>query len=335
MRGGFFAGLMIGVSLVGISCSPATSDNSARLSPTGDADVGGGARAGGTAAGGAGNGGGVATGGARAGTGGAGDGGTGAASSTGGGGTGAVGSSSDAAVSVDRDAEAGDDSSADPSNDCFSILVMLDISGSMSDVAGDTTRFDAVRTAVTGWWQAPQSSGLEVGLSYFGHMPIGQTSCDPADYAEAAVAIASLPGNALQLTGSLDGVQPTGETPTGAAIRGACQYGRTHTRANPARRVATVLITDGLPRAPVSSESGCAPTLEDAIQAAVECASDATPISTYVIGLGDGLAELDAIAAAGETGAGQFAASDNRAAAQLSEALNAIRDLATSCREQN
>src|SRR5436190_356552 len=71
-----------------------------------------------------------------------------------------------------------------------------------------------------------QTSGVEVGLGYFGNDALGQTSCDPNHYATPAVPIAPLPQNTAPLEQSLNQAAPTGETPTGAAIRGACTVAR-------------------------------------------------------------------------------------------------------------
>src|SRR5690606_6328948 len=107
------------------------------------------------------------------------------------------------------------------------LYLMFDQSGSMSTVVDESTgakRIDIVRAAVSAFLQDEESIGMGAGIGYFGHQPLGETSCDPNDYTKADVGIAPLPGAEQALLDSRDARDPTGETPTGAAIRGACDY---------------------------------------------------------------------------------------------------------------
>src|SRR5688572_5848829 len=133
------------------------------------------------------------------------------------------------------------------------LFVMFDQSGSMLKKDDNiTTRMDAVRNGVYQFMAAPESSGVGIGIGYFGYHPLscGCTSCNPADYATPTVTIGPLPGQAAAIMGSLAGIIPTGETPTGAAIRGACMYARSRKVAEPTRNLAILLVTDGEPEAP-------------------------------------------------------------------------------------
>jgi hypothetical protein len=205
------------------------------------------------------------------------------------------------------------------------IHLMFDQSGSMAiKDDGSTMRLDAVRGAIDQFVRSPDSKDLGVGLAYFGHQPLmcGCTSCNPADYAQPTVPLAVLPGNAAAIMGSLSGIEPTGETPTGAAIRGACMYTRARKQADAGRNPVIVLVTDGEPKAPISaSKGGCNPTLEDAVAAAAECA--AAGIRTYVLGIGPSLQNLHGIARAGDTGEAYLVA--NGGGADILKALNSIR----------
>jgi hypothetical protein len=183
------------------------------------------------------------------------------------------------------------------------LFVMFDQSGSMlKKDDGVTTRMDAVRNAVDQFMQAPESSGLGIGIGYFGFHPLmcACTSCNPTDYATPKVTIGALPGQATAIMTSLKGIEPTGETPTGAAIRGACMYTKARKAADPTRNVIILLVTDGEPEAPLTSKTGtCNPTLDDAVAAASECAAAGIP--TYVLGVGPSLDNLNKIASAGQT----------------------------------
>ena len=204
------------------------------------------------------------------------------------------------------------------------IYVMFDQSGSMATPVGSGTRLDAVRAAATSFLNAPESRGLGVGLGYFGYFPIGSTSCNPADYATPAVPIAPLPDATGALLDSLQRIAPTGETPTGAAIRGACGYAQDYRRAHPSHAVFLLLVTDGVPEAPVSMSRGCAPTLDDAVQATAACRAAAPSIKTFVLGVGPSLQNLQQITAAGGTDKTYLVEGGN-VSDQVLAALNEIR----------
>jgi hypothetical protein len=207
------------------------------------------------------------------------------------------------------------------------IFIMFDESGSMATKDdGTTMRMDAVRGAIKLFLQAGESAGLGVGLGYFGTQALSCacTSCNPSDYATPSVSVGELPGQTAALLSSLDGATPTGETPTGAALRGACSYARQVAAARTGHEVVILLVTDGEPQAPVTSPKGtCNPTLQDAISAATDCGSSATPIRTYVLGVGPSLQKLNQIAAAGRTNQAYLAESGG--SAEVLQALNRIR----------
>jgi len=204
------------------------------------------------------------------------------------------------------------------------IYVMFDQSGSMATPVGTGTRLDAVRTAASAFITAPESRGLGLGLGYFGHFPIGSTSCNPADYSTPSVPIAALPGGAAAVLASLNNIAPTGETPTGPAIRGACGYAQEYWLAHRGHVVFLLLVTDGVPEAPVSMSRGCAPTLDDAVQATTACRTGGPPIKTYVIGVGPSLQNLEQIAQAGGTEKAYLVEGGN-VGEQVLAALNQIR----------
>ncbi|HEX4478482.1 MAG TPA: vWA domain-containing protein [Polyangiaceae bacterium] len=209
------------------------------------------------------------------------------------------------------------------------IFVLFDESGSMSTPAGSGTRLDAVRAAAADFLRAPESAGIGVGIGYFGNFPIGKTSCNPADYATPAVPIALLPGAVTPLLDSLDTVKPTGETPTGPAIRGACSYVEGWKQAHPANTADILLVTDGVPEAPVSSQFGCTPTLADAVSATTDCVTS-TGDALYVLGVGPSLDNLNQIAAAGKSGSA-YLVDGTDVQSEVLAALDSIRGTALPC----
>ena len=185
---------------------------------------------------------------------------------------------------------------------------------------GPDQRIVPVRAALDAFLHAPESAGIRFGLGYFGSDPLGQTSCSAVDYQTPAVAVAK--SQADRLSASLNQAVPTGETPTGAALRGACSYAREVKRAEPSHSVVILLVTDGVPETPLTR---CGASLPDAAQAAAECADDAqTPIKTYVLGIGQALSNLDQIAKSGRTTKAHLVEGGDVTANMLA-ALNAIR----------
>jgi hypothetical protein len=209
------------------------------------------------------------------------------------------------------------------------IYVMFDQSGSMLNVEeGGITRMDAVRQAMGDFLNDPGSAGLSVGIGYFGQQPIGQTTCDPATYETPDVTVGELPGQAQAIIDSLAGREPTGETPSGGAIRGACTYAQQWKRDHATREVVILLVTDGEPKAPVTcgDEGGgpCCPTLTDAVEAAGDCLGGEPGLKTFVLGVGPFLDNLGQIAAAGGTDSA-YLVSGGDVSKQVLDALNAIR----------
>ncbi|MFZ5893011.1 MAG: vWA domain-containing protein [Myxococcota bacterium] len=224
------------------------------------------------------------------------------------------------------------------------IYIMFDQSGSMCscvdppgsltcpDAACRKTRMDAVREATDQFLADPASAGIGVGLGFFGKQAIGSADCRVDTYATPAVAIAALPGNASAIMTALRAAKPTGETPTGAALRGACNYAR-DAKQRTGRQVVILLLTDGKPEAPVScpSKGECCPTLDDAAQAARECASTQPFVNTYVLGVGPLLGNLEQIAIAGGTKQA-YLVEGSDVARDVLAALNRIRgDAAIPC----
>lgn len=207
------------------------------------------------------------------------------------------------------------------------IFVMFDESGSMATKDdGTTMRMDAVRGALGQFLQASESSGVGVGIGYFGTQPLSCacTSCKADDYAKPAVPVGTLPGQGAALIASLAAAAPTGETPTGAAVRGACTYAREVAASRPGHDVVVLLVTDGEPQAPLTSAKGtCSPTLEDAVAAATECRTGGAGVRTFVLGVGPSLQKLNQIAAAG--GSGQAYLVESGGGGEVLQALNRIR----------
>lgn len=218
------------------------------------------------------------------------------------------------------------------------IYIMFDQSGSMCacldagagqlclESGCNTTRLDAVRDAIEQFTVDPANAGVGVGLGLFGQLEIGSTSCDAEAYGTPAVAMGSLPDQAEPLSEAMNLLEPTGETPTGPALRGACDYARDYRTTVPDHQVVLLLLTDGRPEAPTTCRGGdgsCCPSLDDAVVAAQECRAS-TGIRTFVLGIGPLLDNLEQIAVAGGTGEA-YLVQGGDVGAEVRNALNRIR----------
>jgi hypothetical protein len=202
------------------------------------------------------------------------------------------------------------------------IYIMFDQSGSMLNDVGGVTRLDAIERAARTFLRDKASANIRVGLGYFGFQEIGKTSCDAKTYAAAEVEVTL--DHELVLD-SLASREPIGETPTGAAVRGACSYAKAWKKENPGHAVVLLLLTDGEPKAPQSCAAGaCCPTLDDAVAAAEECRDGSPGIKSYVLGVGPFLENLQQIAEAGGT-EHAYLVGDQDVEQNVLEALKSIR----------
>jgi hypothetical protein len=241
------------------------------------------------------------------------------------------------------------------------MYIMLDQSGSMSDAAGSSTKWQAVTQALETFVQQPGLDGVGVGIQYFGLPAGGQTcgttcftdgdcgaaacgpcfgsimgipgiclgavggdSCNAADYATPDVEIAPLPGVAQAIINSMGNHSPSTGTPISAALGGAVQHARAFRIANPSHVVIAVLASDGDP-------SGCDENLNNINAIAAAGANGNPQVLTFVIGVGPSLVSLNGIAAAGGTGQAFLVDANQDAGQQFLEAMNAIRGAALAC----
>jgi hypothetical protein len=241
------------------------------------------------------------------------------------------------------------------------MFIMLDQSGSMSDPAGNGTKWDATTQALTAFVQQPNLAGISVGIQYFG-LPAGGMacgtfcavdadcgsaacgpcfpgggfpgsicmgatggdSCNAADYAKAEVEIAPLPGVAQQIITSISGHSPSTGTPTSAALDGAIIHAKDWENAHPGHVTIVVFATDGDPGA-------CDTNLANINAIAAAGANGNPKILTFVIGVGPSLNALNGIASAGGTGQAYLVDTNANAQQQFLDAMNDIRGAALAC----
>ncbi|MET0386838.1 MAG: hypothetical protein ABW321_12805 [Polyangiales bacterium] len=161
----------------------------------------------------------------------------------------------------------------------------------------------------------------------------GADSCDADEYAQPAVPIAGLPGNAEALVELLDAEMTVGRTPTAAALSGALQHAREYATTQPTHRVIAVLATDGLP-------TECDPVEAEGIADLASAGLNTRPsVPTYVVGVfGADVIEardnLDTWAAAGGTDSAFIVDATQDVAEQFLDALDTIRSGSIACEYQ-
>jgi hypothetical protein len=238
------------------------------------------------------------------------------------------------------------------------MFIMLDQSGSMNEtVAGGGTKWTAVTNAIQAFVSQPAAAGIGVGIQYFG-LPVGGQqcnvqmcntdadcgagcgpcfgvclgalnagdSCNAADYATAEIPIAPLPGNANAIISSMGKHGPKTNTPTAPALQGSIDYVKAWAQAHPNHVAVNVFATDGVP-------SECSPmTVNPDIANIAAAGFNGNPkVLTFVIGVGDQTADLNAIAAAGGTQQAFNVDTNGNANQQFLDALNKIRGTALAC----
>ena len=218
------------------------------------------------------------------------------------------------------------------------LVFLLDESGSMGDGKnGDRTKkWDPVTSALNAFFADPMSAGLMASLSLF---PLNKNTtsgaadsrlaadCKASAYGTPEVPPRALP-DATTFKDAIAKLDPPNEhgTPTYPALVGTIAYAESLIAEDPSRKVAIVMVTDGNPQS-CSAEGN---TIANTATAA-EAVADHLP--TYVIGVGDELQSLKAIAQAGGTKDAFIVsvAEPARTREQLLEAVNLIRGQSISC----
>jgi hypothetical protein len=213
------------------------------------------------------------------------------------------------------------------------MVVLLDQSGSMTE---HEDRWTPVTSAIKRFVNAPESAGMGIGLQYFPLAGDEDVKCAGKTYAQPAVAVATLPGNAKAVVESIDAHYFTKDnccdasehqgTPTRPAMDGVIEYTQSWLAAHPERDAVILLATDGEP-------SKCDDNDVDDVSKVIAAAAAGTPsIKTYVIGIGDN-DNLSDLAKAGGTGQDAFVVdgTGGMTEVQLLETLAKIRGATLRC----
>jgi hypothetical protein len=161
---------------------------------------------------------------------------------------------------------------------------------------------------------------------------VGGKGCLPATYETPASPIEELPGAQPRFLGTLFSRFPVGATPMRPAVQGALAHLQKHLLANPGRKGALLLVSDGFP------SEGCPGNDIPGVAADLAAAFQSSPsIPTYVIGVfgAGGVAAaqvaLDQLASAAGTNTAIVVESNADLTQRLLAALGEVRKAALTC----
>lgn len=195
------------------------------------------------------------------------------------------------------------------------VLILLDRSTSMLELADESvpgvTRWDAVTGALRAFVSSEQAGDARIGLQFFGLIN-GNDDCGVDKYAVPAVPVAPLAQNRGALLAAIDGTLPGSLTPTAPAVAGALSYAQQVAELPENAEVPTVMVlaSDGLPSEcgpldssglPIVSFSEIIDTLESHAAPPVDAAGNPTrpSVRTFIIGTRELRDNANALARAG------------------------------------
>jgi hypothetical protein len=164
-------------------------------------------------------------------------------------------------------------------------------------------------------------------------------SCLQANYETPVVPFGTLPANAVAINTAIASKKPFGGTPTAPALAAAEIKAHEYALNNAGHTVAIVLVTDGLPSTALCTSVD---NTIDSVAALAKVGADAKPkIRTFVIGVFSAAeqadpaknpqANLDKIAAAGDTGKAFIVGVNANTTKDLVAAMNQVRGKALPC----
>jgi hypothetical protein len=168
------------------------------------------------------------------------------------------------------------------------VYILMDRTQSMdqSTQNGTSTRWRDLKAAVESFVVNPQviAQDVHAGIQFFSLTGgfNNSTDCVAANYANPAVEIAPLTQNGQQIITAIEGITPSGETPSIPALQGAVQHAVQWQARHLDRQTIVLLVTDGFP-------TMCADQTDTSFIAAAAggLASD-PPVRTYVVGVSVG-----------------------------------------------
>lgn len=194
------------------------------------------------------------------------------------------------------------------------LLFLYDRSGSMGDATSGAwgnleLRWNPAKEAMRAFMEGTTSPATYVSLKFFPDSDAGSYDevCAVENYEAPDVPLTSLQ-TPDDLIDALESESTSGGTPTLSALMGTAAYAKVVAQQDPRAMTTIVLITDGEPvvvdgSGPRTDDcpAGSDNTIENVAAVAAAAYQGSPRISTYVIGIGVGTSNLDAVAQAGGT----------------------------------
>jgi hypothetical protein len=185
-----------------------------------------------------------------------------------------------------------------------------------------------VRDALNVFAKNPNYMNMGVALQFF---PVRQ-QCNVTEYGAPIVPMQVLPGAQPAFSSAVDAQRMFGGTPLVQVMQGMVGYMRGWAKTHTDRKPVLVLATDGIPDDTCSaSDIDPANSLDNALALAKEAYEGEPSIPVFVIGVGEELTALNAIAKAGGTDSAAVIATTGNVTEKFLAALDDIRRTALSC----
>lgn len=202
------------------------------------------------------------------------------------------------------------------------MFITVDKSGSMDD----NNKWVNAEAAFNAFFADPAAASLRVALRFWPDAGCDESSCSTAICSQPLVDVAPLsdPAHVQNLVSAFESRDPSGNTPTSAALAGAAEWAKNYTTlVEGTEKVVIILVTDGEP-------NGCDENINNIASHAADAYATAG-VPTFAVGMvGSNESAMDVIAQAGNTGQGIFIGNGN-AQADLLAALQAIQASQVSC----
>lgn len=225
------------------------------------------------------------------------------------------------------------------------LVFMFDRSGSMGDPAqgGDPNqKWIPLTSGMKDFFADAYSSTVRASLQFFPEGDIPNPADTEADdiaqecnFAYATPKVPLTQASDPAIVSAIDATTPSGGTPTVPALTGAVTYAKQVAADRPTDKTAIVLVTDGMPGYYTQGafQPGCTSNDVPTASSIAKSAHDDAKISTYVIGVGSRLDNLNEIAQAGGSGAAIMVDTSDPAKVKsdLVAALDAIRKREVTC----
>ena len=189
-------------------------------------------------------------------------------------------------------------------------------------------KWSQVHDALNVFAKNPNYANMGVALQFF---PARQV-CNVDVYGEPIVPMQVLPGVQPSFSSAVDAQRMSGGTPLVQVMQGMVGYMRGWAKKHLDRKPVLVLATDGIPD-DTCTASNIDPenSLDNALALAKDAYEGKPSIPVFVIGVGEELTALNAIAEAGGTESAAVIATSGNVTQKFLEALDGIRRSALSC----